>query len=243
MLSIHRWPPVEPVGGLGRGEVAVWVIALEGLAQPEHAADDLAPDEAERARRLRFQSDRRRFVASHLALRRILAGCLGIAPGEVRLQAAPLGKPHLDPARHGTTLRFNLSHSGELALVAVGGEVEVGVDVELRRPRPDLDALVTRYFSPRERAVIVASPPAHRLDAFFDYWTLKEAYLKACGDGLARRLDAFDVVLDHDAPPRLLEVRDRPGDEHRWTLAQLRPAADYAAAIAMARVELAAGRR
>jgi 4'-phosphopantetheinyl transferase len=235
MLRVHRWLPAEPVGVPRPGHVDVWIIALDVVHGGEPGAADLAPDEAERARRLRFEADRRSFVGTRVALRGILAGCLGVAPREIAFRAAPYGKPRLDPERHGSALRFNVSHSGDLALVAVSSEAEVGVDIELRRPRPDLEALVARYFSPCERVAIAALPPARRLEAFFDYWTLKEAYLKACGDGLNRRLDAFDVLLDPDLPPRLVDVRDRPGDQHRWTLAQFRPAADYAAAIAAER--------
>lgn len=235
MLSVHRWRPAESVGVPPPGHVDVWIVVPDDVSRDVRAVDDLAPDEVERARRLAFEADRRRFVGSRIALRRILAGCLGVAPRKIELRAAPFGKPHLDPELHGSALRFNVSHSGDLALVAVGREVEVGVDVELRRPTPDLEGLAGRHFSPGERAAIAALPPARRLEAFFDYWTLKEAYLKACGDGLNRRLDAFDVALDHDLPPRLLEVRDRPGDEQRWTLARLRPAAGYAAALAAER--------
>ena len=243
MLSVHKWLPAERVGVPRPGHVDVWIVALDGVQGGEPEAADLAPDEAERAHRLRFEADRRRFVGSRVALRRILAGCLGVTSREIAFRASPFGKPRLDPERHGSALRFNVSHSGDLALVAVSGEVEVGVDIELRRPRPDLEALVARYFSPGERVAIAALPAAHRLEAFFDYWTLKEAYLKACGDGLNRRLDAFDVVLDHDLPPRLVDVRDRPGDQYRWTLAQLRPAAGYAAAIAAERSDPAASWR
>ena len=240
MLSLHRWLPAEAVVAPRHHDVDVWIVELDSVSHAGGTADELAPDEAERARRLRFEADRRRFVGSRVALRRILAGCLAVAPREITFRAAPSGKPRLDPASHGSTLRFNVSHSGDLALVAVSRGVEVGVDVELRRPQPDLEALAARYFSPCERAAIAALRPTHRLAAFFDYWTLKEAYLKACGDGLNRRLDAFDVVLDDDVGPRLAEVRDRPGDENRWALSQLRPAAGYAAAIATERSDLAA---
>jgi len=97
----------------------------------------------------------------------------------------------------------------------------------------DLDGFADRYFSPRERHALARVPSGNRLRAFFEIWTLKEAYLKACGDGLLRELDAFDVTVG-DAQPRLLAVRDRPGDEARWTLGGLHARQGYVAAIAVA---------
>jgi len=233
MLRVHRSLPGGPLGVPRRGDVAVWVVALDALA-PAEFASELAPDETERARRFHFEPDRRRFAGGRLALRRILAAYLAVAPRAIELRTWPNGKPAL-AASHGSALRFSLSHSGEVALVAVAAGIEVGVDVELRRPLPDLESLVARYFSSPERAAIEAVPAGRRLEAFFDYWTAKEAYLKAGGDGLARRLDAFDIVLDEAAAPRLVEVRDRPGDERRWTLGRLAVDPVYAAAVAFER--------
>jgi 4'-phosphopantetheinyl transferase len=231
VLSVRRWRPADPVDVPPPGRADAWIVALDGVPSDEAASADLAPDEIARARRLRFEEDRHRFVASRLALRRILGGCLKTAPRAIVLCAGPFGKPALDPGIHGTEIRFNVAHSGALALVAVGHALEVGVDVERHRPLPELEALGARYFSPRERSTLASLPVSRRTAAFFEYWTLKEAYLKACGDGLNRRLDAFDVALNEGSSPRLLEVRDRPGDERLWTLARLRPAEGYAAAV------------
>jgi 4'-phosphopantetheinyl transferase len=107
------------------------------------------------------------------------------------------------------------------------------VDVERVRPLDDLDGFVARYLSPLEREALARVAAGDRLRAFFATWTLKEAYLKACGDGLLRELDAFDVTVG-DAQPRLLAVRDRPGDEGRWGLRCLDPGAGYVAGMAVA---------
>jgi 4'-phosphopantetheinyl transferase len=233
MLRVYPWSSAARVGVPRPGDVDVWIVALAGVSGAE--AGEIALDEMERANRLRFDVDRQRFLGTRLTLRRILGRCLGLAAREVRFRAGPFGKPFLDPGRHGTFVRFNVSHSGEMALIAVAGDVEVGVDVELRHPMPDVAAIAARYFSPRERAALAALPAARQLEAFFDYWTLKEAYLKACGDGLNRRLDAFDVALEGDASTAtLLEARDRRGDERRWRLARLDTVTGYAAAVVTA---------
>lgn len=233
-VILRRWP-AETVTTPPPSEVHVWVIEL-GVPDADSAFRILDPSEIQRAQAFRVAAPRRQFVASRVGLRSILAGCLGVLPRDVGVLTADGGKPFLDPARHGSRVRFNLSHSGELALLAVGAGVEVGVDIEQLRPLPDLQQLVDRYFSPCERAAFAAMPAGRRTRAFFTTWTLKEAYLKACGDGLRRRLTAFDVAMDEDAEPRLLEVRDRPGDERRWTLVRLAPDAHCVAAVAMQRV-------
>lgn len=185
-------------------------MALETLSEGERA----------RAARFHFAADRDRFVASHAAQRGILASYLGVEASSLVFGEGAQGKPFLNAPAHGRSLRFSLSHSGDLALLAVSSGREVGVDVERVRPRADLAAFVARYFSPREREALARIPSDDRLRAFYEIWTLKEAYLKACGDGLLRELDAFDVTVG-DAAPRLLAVRDRPGDEWRWGLRRL----------------------
>jgi 4'-phosphopantetheinyl transferase len=219
--------------------VDVWVIALDVVSGEDAARGDLTAHELDRARRLRFEVDRRRFVAGRSALRQILGRCLGVSPVDVSLVVAPGGKPYLDTARHRERVWFNLSHSGDLALLAVSADGEVGVDVERVRPLPDLEAVAARWFSPREQAALAALPPEGRVRAFFSCWTLKEAYLKACGDGLSRRLAAFDVTVGDGWVPCLLEVRDRPGDERRWTLIRLEPGDGYVAGAAVQRDGLA----
>lgn len=235
-ISVHcdDWPSPAGRVELRPDEVHAWRVAVAASAADDaDAIATLSEAERERAGRLRFAADRDRFVAAHAALRRILASYLDVEPSLLAFGAGPHGKPFVAGPEHGRSLRFSLSHSGAIALIAVSREREVGVDVEQVRARDDLEGFVVRYFSPHERAAIDAAPPAERLRLFFETWTLKEAYLKACGDGLLRELDAFDVTVG-DAQPRLLAVRDRPGDEARWALRRLEPRAGHAAALAVA---------
>lgn len=223
----------NPPAALHPAEVHLWRVFVSGAAASEAAAGGaLSEDERARASRFRFAADRDRFVASRAALRRILASYLGAAPASLVFGAGPHGKPFLDAPAHGRSLRFSLSHSGDLALVAVSLEREVGVDVERVRSRADLEGFTARYFSPRERDALARVPPGDRLRAFLEIWTLKEAYLKACGDGLARALDAFDVTVD-EAPSRLAAVRDRPGEAARWTLQRVEVGDEFVAALAV----------
>ena len=194
--------------------------------------DDLSDTERDRANRFRFAADRRRFVRSHNALRAILATYIGTPPGALVFGKAVHGKPFLVAPRQAHTLRYNLSHSGDLALIAISVGREVGIDLERTRPIEGLSGVVDRFFSAAEREALALVAAEDRQNAFLSAWVLKEAYLKASGEGLLRSLDAFDVTMADDEP-RLLEVRDRVGDASRWSLRRLRPGDDYVAALAV----------
>jgi len=231
---VHRDPQgSEADVALGPDTAHVWTIALEDADPHGETAEALSTEERERARRFRFDLDRRRFVAARMALRSVLAGYLSAAPASVVFTAGPWGKPMLDASIHGTALRFNLSHSHELALVVVARDRDVGVDVERMRVLPDLEGIVARFFSAAERATLDRLPRDRRLHAFFRFWTVKEAYLKACGDGLNRGLDHLDVELGADQQRASVRALDRPDDERRWELFSLTPRAGYVAAVAV----------
>jgi 4'-phosphopantetheinyl transferase len=218
---------------LSRDEVHVWTITLGDGDGRGEAPDALSADETERASRFRLEADRRRFVAAHAGLRSILAAYLGNPPASLVFDTGPAGKPGLDHRRHDTTLRFNLSDSHDLALVAVACRRDVGVDVERMRAIPDLEGIVARFFSPAERAALGGLPRDDRLRAFFQCWTLKEACLKACGQGISEGLERLDVGVDVNEPPAIVRGLAGPGDERRWELFPLAPGRDYLGAVAV----------
>jgi 4'-phosphopantetheinyl transferase len=135
------------------------------------------------------------------ALPEVLARYLGVAPAEIELRAGERGKPELaDPE---AALRFNLSHSAGLALVAVTDGVEVGVDVEKIKPRRELVSLARRALPAAEAAAVVAEPPAARLAAFHAAWVRHEATVKCFGVGLHAPLP--------DAPVTVCAIEAEPG--------------------------------
>jgi len=231
-LSDVDWPPPARVV-LDVDVVQVWRVPFDHASQSDSGVmTTLSMAERERANRFRFDADRDRFVRSRAALRMILASYLSTAPEALVFREGAHGKPFVDSPADAVPLRFNLSHSDNLALVAVARGREVGVDVERVRPVSDMAGIAARFFSPLERQALDRVPPERRLHAFFATWVLKEAYLKGCGDGLLRRLEDFDVATGDDKLPRLLSVRDRLGDEARWALWRLEPGDGYVAALA-----------
>ena len=191
----------------------------------------LSAEERARGTRYRFERDLAHFIARRATLRSILAAYTGWLPAALTFCLGPSGKPALARVARGG-LRFNVSHSAGLTLVAVTRCREVGVDLE--RIRPQLAAGVAeRFFSPVEVAALAVLPAEDRAAAFFACWTRKEAYVKAKGGGLSLGLDRFAVSLVPGEPARLLQTADDPLEVERWRLEALDPAPGYAAALAV----------
>lgn len=224
-------PPPRPA--LPGDEVHVWGARLDAPpAVVRRLLLTLAPDERGRAGRFHFKRDGDRFVVARGLLRAVLGGYLNVGPEALRFEYGARGKPSLAAEHDADGLRFNLSHSGGVALFAVARGREVGVDVERVSPRVECENIAGRFFSPREVAGLLALPPPRREAAFFDCWTRKEAYIKARGEGLSLPLDAFDVSLAPGEPAALLANRLDPAEVSRWSLRGLAPWPGFAAAVA-----------
>jgi 4'-phosphopantetheinyl transferase len=194
------------------------------------AIELLDEGERERAARFVFERDRRRFIAAHAWVRVALGRCLHRAPQSLRFTAGSHGKPRLvDPA---VDLRFNVSHAGERALLALTLGQEIGVDIEEERPIETLE-LARRFFASSESAALQALPTSEQTPAFFRCWTRKEAFIKAIGDGLTFPLDSFEVSLTAEDSPQLLRACSAAADALlRWRIVSLRMESRYAAALA-----------
>jgi 4'-phosphopantetheinyl transferase len=154
----------------------------------------LSEDELETFHRYRHQQSRLEFVGGRYLCRNLLAYHLGSLPELIRFQKNDYGKLYLsaeNPIHALGTLQFNLSHSGGIVACAVAPKHELGVDVE-KVERPIFD-IVERFFTPDEQRYIFQFPEAKRNSAAYKLWTLKEAYIKAKGQGLAMPLDSVDV--------------------------------------------------
>jgi 4'-phosphopantetheinyl transferase len=191
-------------------------------------------DSGERAQAARFATAalRRGYVASHGNLRLVLGRYLGTGPGEVRFVRGQQGKPSLDSS-HGSTLRFNLSHSGEKCLIAITEGREVGVDVERIRALDDWREIAERFFAKRETTRLSSLPAALVKTAFFATWSRKEAYIKALGLGLALDLGAFEVEVDPRKEARLLWTLHEPTGPEQWCMRNIDVGAEYCAAVAV----------
>jgi len=189
----------------------------------------LSADELVRAARWQRPQDRDRFICGRAWLRRTLAAYLGMAPASLTFELGAHGKPALPPPHHG--LQFNLSHSDDVALLAVSRAGRVGVDVEAVRPMADMAAIARRHFAPAEWQRWSALTADQRVPGFYDCWTRKEAYVKAVGAGLLAPLDSFEVAFEPHRPPALLSVDGSVREAAQWNMWTLEPAPGYRAAV------------
>jgi 4'-phosphopantetheinyl transferase len=230
---VRGWgePPARPVAV--PGEVHLWRVDQSEAGGSEEEADRvLSAEERARRDRYRFPRDRRRFALRRSALRGILSAYLGAPPAEIVLVPAARSKPELAVPGE-PPLRFNVSHSGEIALIGVTRGADLGVDVEVVRKLGDRDSVAREVFSPAEWKEYEALDERERTAAFFNGWTRKEAFLKAQGEGLFGDLAGFDVTLAPGREPRLLRVGASPGEEERWRLAAFEPAPGAVGAVAV----------
>ena len=229
-----EWEAAPPQVRAAHEEVHVWRASCRLAADEVKALRGLlSEDETARADRFRFARDRDDFTVARGVLRVILGRYTGREPGGLRFIYSPFGKPSLDEGAGGGALRFNLSHSGGVALYAVTVGREVGVDVERVREEMDCVGMADRFFSADEVKVLNSLAPEAQTRAFFDCWARKEAYIKARGEGLSMPLDSFDVSLAPGEPAALLRTRGDAAEASRWTLRELSPGQGFAAAVAV----------
>lgn len=226
-FSNQLWLPAPANFTLLPNDVHIWRINLnQHESTLENLANSLSEDELARANRFYFLEHRQRFIAGRGSLRTILGGYLGVTAKEVQFDYEPRGKPFLASKFADSGLGFNLSHSQNLALCAVSKHRQLGVDLEYIRPMSDLESLANRFFLPREYELVRSLPNEQKSSVFFRYWTCKEAYLKATGEGIAQ-LEQVEISLTPTQPAKLLTQPD-------WSLLELVPENNYVAALAVA---------
>ena len=202
-----------------------------GLDALRAASALLSDSERQNAARFRFESGRRRFIVARATLRRLLASRLGASPEEIEFEYGEHGKPALGGAFAHSDLRFNMSHCDDLAVYAFARGHEIGIDVEAVRWLADAGDVASRFFSAAEKQAYAALDSLHRPLGFFNCWTRKEAFIKALGDGLSFPLDSFDVSLAPNDAPKILRVRNTPGERCGWTMESLTPTTGFVAAV------------
>ena len=218
---------------LSEKDVDLWEVNLKAIAAAESRwREILSADERQRADRFYFERDRQHFSAARAVLRIVLAGYLAARPEDIRFRYAEKGKPEVGEPDHASGLNFNVSHSGGIALFGFTKQRAIGVDVEQIRRDFDGEAIARRFFSAPEQEQFARVPTEQRPQAFFRCWTLKEAFIKALGEGLSHPLHQFDVSLEPGSP---VSLTTRPDglEAERWHLEVMDLGSEHAAAVAV----------
>jgi 4'-phosphopantetheinyl transferase len=189
----------------------------------------LDADELKRAGRIPSRLDSLRFITAHGYCREILSAYLAIEPSAIEYGEGQNGKPFLMNLQTYGKIQFSLAHSTNLALVAVTLTNEVGVDLEHIRQITRMDEVVKWYFAPVEQAEWFATTKSDRILTFWRYWTLKEAYSKAKGEGLVDDLPSFGYHVGVPQTPKLLTA----SDHDKWVFRELMPSTSFIGALAV----------
>jgi 4'-phosphopantetheinyl transferase len=218
--------------GANPGEIAVWWMELDAPPADVMVQWRSCLDAAEQARadRFHFEGDRETYTAAHWLVRNALASVGGMPPADWRFVVETRGKPAIDPALGRRGLRFNLSHTRGFVACAITFGSEIGIDVETLARNPAGLDIAEHFFSPSEVAILRGVAPDRQRDTFFRLWTLKEAYIKATGEGLSRPLDSFSFALD---PVAISFDPDAAAEASQWQFIEQRPTHRHLLALAI----------
>ncbi len=223
-----------PVQVADKEQVSVYVVdAAAAESCSETLIKNLNHEDLARFNRYANSAARNMFAASRGVLRLLLGKILDRPAASLKIANREHGKPYLPDF---PDLHFNISHSRNLALIAIARQ-PVGVDVEYLHRSVDYSSIMRRFFSSAEQADWERYPVPSPAEAFFRGWTRKEAILKATGEGIAG-LGHTIVSFRPDEEAALIERRNDPGEAGRWRFRDFQPAEGYQAAVALQALSL-----
>lgn len=225
-------------------DLHLWFAFVDDIREPvvlDRYLSWLNPEEAKQQKRFYFEKDRHQYLITRACIRVLLSryflGETGenMSPAAWRFVKNEYGRPNVDPQMGAFSPRFNISHSKGVVMLGFTRAAELGVDVECVTRDGDMVKLADRFFSPIEVQELHSLPVDRQQDRFFDYWTLKESYIKARGMGLSIPLDHFSFI---PRPGKKIDIRiDPKQNDHpdRWQFKQWRLGPEHKAAVTLER--------
>ncbi len=227
---------LSPPVALPADEAHILYTRQENIRDPEllkRYADMLSPDERKQWQRFKFEKHRHTYLVAHALVRCALSRYSDIEPAAWEFMRNNYGRPDVSRPVAWRPIRFNLSHTTGMVAVIVAWDREVGVDVEWI-DRPNLGpGIANRFFSPQEVRDLRALPEETQQKAFFNYWTLKEAYIKARGMGLSIPLDQFSFRLRSDEPIGISFAPELEDDPNSWYFERHTPTNSHTLSLAL----------
>lgn len=195
-MVILSFSPAAAKITLQDNDIHLWLTRPKKIADPNLLASYqllLSADEKKRQQRYRFAKNRHNSLVTRAFVRCVLSQYADLQPTEWLFESGRHGKPEI--SNSSLPIRFNLSHTEGMVVCAVILDKGIGCDIESRSRIVDLKSIARRYFSASEVKTLLALPATQQQARFFEYWTLKEAYVKATGQGLSIPLDAFSFNI------------------------------------------------
>ncbi len=232
-------PKTHAASTENRRDIDIWLAYYNEIVDDRQLAGlrrFLSDDEVAQEGRFHFADDRKRYLVTRAMVRMVLSRYVRIAPEEWAFSKNAYGRPAVadaivDAETEARGLRFNLSHTRGLIALAVTRGRELGVDVENIATRTVSLEVAERFFSRTEVAALACVAPDRQQERFFEYWTLKESYIKARGMGLSLPLDHFSFAFAQHGAVSIDIHPDLQDHADRWRFWQYRPSADYLMAI------------
>lgn len=224
------WQKTPDTLSLSKDHIDVWLCDLKHLSTDINKLYAfLSEDERERADKLKVKDKRQQYIISRGSLRQRLSLLTNIDADDFLFEYLEHGKPVLINDVRFADITFNVSHSYDLALIAISQKQSIGIDIEKINHQSDPLPLITRFFSTAEQAEFNTLSEANRAKAFCACWTRKEAFIKAIGDGITYGLDTFDVTVDPGTQTSSINLH-KPASEI-WSAQDLPVGDDYTSCL------------
>ncbi len=226
----NAWQKTPDKLSLSKDHIDIWLCDLKQLSGDiNNFYSILSEDERDRADKLKVEDKKQQYIVARGALRQRLGLLANIDPKDFVFDYLEHGKPVLNNDARFKDITFNISHSNDLALIAVAQKQNIGIDIEKINHEANHEALMTRFFSKAEQAEFRTMLDANKAKAFCACWTRKEAFIKAVGDGVSYGLDKFDVAVDPENQTPDINLH-KPSEE-RWSAINLPINDEYMASL------------
>ncbi len=216
---------------IGPNQTHVWYIYFsQQLNILSYFLSILSKDEIEKASKFRFEKDKNCSIITRGALRFLSGKYLTENPEDIKFKYGEFGKPYYNME---TELKFNVSHSGNMAVIGFVLNDDIGVDVEEMKSDFEVFDIASNYFSDYEIKSLKEIPIQNHVKGFYRCWTRKESFIKAKAKGLSFPLDSFSVSIDSDEKTELLETKWDKNEKELWNLFSFTPQENYIGAVSV----------
>lgn len=197
-------------------QIHLWYISINTTVSLSSLFSILSLDEQQKANDFYFNKHKASYILRKSALRLILSQYCMISPNAINFKYNYYQKPYLKI--NPFNLQFNMSHSHEMAILAITKKHPIGVDLECIKPMENVTDIAHQFFSPQEYSKFTLVPTNQKIKTFYTIWTRKEAFIKAIGKGLSYPLNTFEVAFLPTDPIKILKINNSTTDASKWSL-------------------------